>query len=472
MQDVQESMKFQLKVGQHIHVVGIGGAGMSAIARLLLERGFVVSGSDRQVNARTEALGDDGAKVFTGHSAEHVTEADLLLISSAIPVDNPELVTARNAGIPILKRADFLGTLMQDKIGVAVAGTHGKTTTTGMIAHILLQAKQDPSVIVGGTLPELGTNGRAGMGDAFVVEADEYDHMFLGLRPQIGVITNIEHDHPDIFPTERVYRQAFIEFAHLLPADGKLILCADDKGIQQMLWQGRFAEVELVGYGQEKMPAVAHNYQAVDLRPNQLGGTDFLVTNNDESLGIARLALPGVHNVLNGLAAIVVALQLGVSFQEIIKGLATFAGMGRRFELVGTAKGVTVVDDYAHHPTEIRATLQATKQRFPERQIWAVWQPHTYSRTRLLLQEFAGSFINADQVIILDIYRSREKEEPNLSSGTVLRMMNHPNARHLPTHGDAVAYLLEHVQQDDVVITLGAGDGDKVGRRLLRDLED
>lgn len=461
-----------LRPGMHLHLVGIGGAGMSAIARVLLGRGYRVSGSDRQLNQQTAELQSSGATIYEGHLADHINGADVVVISSAVPADNPEVVAARQLGIPILKRSDLLGQLMDNSIGIAVAGTHGKTTTTGLIATILIEAEMDPTVIVGGVVPSFGSNGRYGEGPYFVVEADEYDHMFLGLRPEVAVITNIEHDHPDMFPTPEAYRSAFHAFVELLPPGGRLIACEDDPGVQQLLAELSLAEVEVTTYGlgkdnSERQP----EYRALDCRPNALGGTDFLVEQDGQTIGLARLRIPGEHNVRNALAAIIVALDLEIDFNDIRRALAAFGGVNRRFQVLGEVGGVVVIDDYAHHPTEIRVNLAAAKQRYPGRRLWAVWQPHTFSRTRLLQEAFAGSFDHADRVIALDIYRSREQPDDSISTADVLALMNHPHAVHIPERRAAADYLLDRIQPDDVVITLGAGDGDMVGRWVLEGLQ-
>jgi len=463
---------FKLRQGMHLHLVGIGGSGLSAIARVLLGKGFVVSGSDMNANEFTAVLATAGATIYQGHRAENIAGADALLISSAVPASNPEVAAAREQGIPILKRADILGPLMADNIGIAVAGSHGKTTTTGMIAQILLHADLDPTVIVGGTLPSMASNGRYGAGDYFVIEADEYDHMFLGLRPEVAVITSIEHDHPDLFPTEADYMGAFREFVGLLPDGGRMIACADDAGVQSLLRNLPLADVEITTYALEKKEtAVSANFLALDCRPNQLGGMDFVVEEDGQLIGLARLRVPGEHNVRNALAAIIVGLDVGIDFSIIRQGLAEFGGMGRRFQVVGEIGGVTVIDDYAHHPTEIQATLAAARQRFPGRRLWAVWQPHTYSRTRLLLEQFARSFDQADRVIVLDIYRSREQDTLGMDTAVILKAMNHPHANHIPDRRAAADYLLDRVRPDDVILTLGAGDGDAVGQWVLEGLK-
>ncbi len=454
---------WQLREGMHLHLVGIGGSGMSAIAQVLLGRGFVVSGSDQQANERTDALQAAGATLYLGHHAEQIAGAEALVISSAVPEDNPEVVAARQQGLPVLKRSGLLGLLMQGLTGIAVAGSHGKTTTTGMIAQILLTADLDPTFIIGSELPSLGTNGRFGEGDYFVVEADEYDHMFLGLRPVLAVVTNLEHDHPDVFPTDAAYHDAFRRFVALLPENGRLITCHDDQGVRDLLEAIQPPPPQVLTYG--LTPGA--DLIASEIRPNQLGGVDFMVQQGEELVGLARLRLPGDHNVRNALAAMAAALDLGLDFATIRQALADFGGMKRRFQVTGEVGGVTVIDDYAHHPTEIRATLAAARQRYPGRRLWAVWQPHTFSRTKMLLPAFATCFNDADRVVALDIYRSRETDTLGIDTAVVVQAMNHAQAVHTPSHREAADYILDRVRPEDVVLTLGAGDGNLVGQWVL-----
>lgn len=454
-----------LRPGMHVHLVGIGGTGLSAVALVLLGRGYRVSGSDRQLNEMTSRLEDAGAKIFEGHAPEQIEGADMLLVSSAIPPQNPEIRAAGRAGIPVLKRNTFLARLMQSSYGIAVAGTHGKTTTTGMIAQIMLDAGMDPTVIVGANLPVLNGNGRAGQSDYFVVEADEYDYMFLGLRPNLAIVTNVEYDHPDLFTIPDIYRDAFVDFVERIQKDGHLIACADDPGASALAEHAQALRLQVVTYGLDK-----GEWQAVDVRSNQLGGSDFLVQRAGTTVGLARLRVPGRHNVQNATAAVAAATVLGVDFDAIRTALGAFGGLGRRFQLLGEAGDVAIVDDYAHHPTEIRATLSAARQRFPGRRIWAVWQPHTFSRTKAMMDEFANCFEQADRVIALDIYRSREQDTLGVDTAQVVNEVTNTRINYVGDIDEATSYLLERIIPGDVVITLSAGDGNRVGERLLRQL--
>ncbi|HEX2996120.1 MAG TPA: UDP-N-acetylmuramate--L-alanine ligase, partial [Anaerolineales bacterium] len=379
----------------HVHFIGIGGSGLSAIARLLLESGYTVSGSDRAPTPFAEQVRKAGATVYIGHHPRNLEGADWVVRSAAIAEDNPEVKSAKNAGIPVYKRADFLGRLMEDKIGIAIAGTHGKTTTTAMTAWVLSELGRDPSFIIGGVASNLGVNAHAGKGKAFVIEADEYDNMFLGLKPQIEVVTSLEHDHPDFFPTLDVMFQSFEKFVGLLPADGTLIVCAEDPGATALLARVRKDGRNLVSYGMQNDMTINTPLwvQAHHVEPNERGGFDFTATTNMASKTSASikvsLQVPGLHNVRNALAVLAIVGVLGLSRRKAAQALGEFTGTGRRFELRGEVNGISLFDDYAHHPTEIKATLAGARARFPERRIWAVWQPHTYSRTKTLFLDFA-----------------------------------------------------------------------------------
>ena len=458
----------------HIHLVGIGGAGLSAIAKVLLEQGYSVSGSDLMPGPITEPLAALGATIYRGHEAAQVGEADIVLVSSAVPADNPEVVEARRRGIPVVKRGQFLGWLTaapgrRDRSPqlIAIAGTHGKTTTTAMIAWTLSQAGQDPSYIIGGVLPELGGNAHAGRGPYFVIEADEYDRTFLGLHPHIAVITTVEWDHVDCYPTPEDFQGAFREFTALVPEDGLLVVCADD-AVARELGEFRGTRGEsVVSYGLDE----AAEWQAREVSTNASGGSDFHVWRQDKRLGTVSLSIPGHHNVRNALAALAVLDHLGVPFEVAAKELARFTGVQRRFERKGESCGIIIIDDYAHHPTEIRATLAAARQRYPGRSIWAVFQPHTYSRTKALLDDFAASFDEADHVIITDIYAARERNTLGVSAADIVRRMVHPCVRYIGGKREAADFLLQRLREGDVLITLGAGDGYRIGEWVLAGLE-
>lgn len=459
-----------------IHLIGIGGSGLSAIARFLLESGDTVTGSDRVLSPFAAELQKAGATVYIGHHPRNITGADLVVRSSAIPDDNPEIEAALAANIHVYKRADFLGQLMAEKTGIAVAGAHGKTTTTAMIAWVLTELKRDPSFIIGSTMSNLGVNAHAGKGSAFVIEADEYDRMFLGLKPRIAIVTNLEHDHPDCYPTFEEMFAAFESFVDLLPADGTLIVCVDDSGAASLIPHARKAGKTVVGYAiQSEMTINSPNWiQARALKPNSLGGFSFEVASNlsgDLSSAKVDLRVPGEHNVRNALAVLAVVVLLGLSTQKAAKALAKFSGTGRRFEIRGEAKGVTVIDDYAHHPTEISATLSAARARYPERRIWAVWQPHTYSRTQMFFTEFSRAFKDADEVIVSEVYASREPKQ-DFTSAEIVSAMPHASARYIATLKEISHYLIKQLQPGDVILTLSAGDANQICTDVLTGLQE
>ena len=448
----------------NIHFIGIGGAGLSAIATVLLQQGHTISGSDMQASVMTERLAELGATVYIGHQPHNLADhLDVVIISSAIKADNPELVAARQRNLKVFKRAEWLGQMMQGQTGIAIAGTHGKTTTTAMTAFLLQQAGRDPTYIVGGFVPQLNTNAAAGQGSAFVIEADEYDHMFLGLRPTVAVVTIVEWDHPDIFSTPQSFTQAFGDFVRLVPPAGLVIACGDDPGARQVS-QNAIAPVVTYGLG------TGNDWRAEGVQPNQRGGHDFEVFQGDSLAVEVSLSLPGRHNVSNALAVLAVAQQQGLNLSQAAEIIGRFSGVGRRFELKGEVNGITVIDDYAHHPTEIKATLAAARARFGARPIWAVWQPHTFSRTLALLDEFARAFDQADHVIIVDIFASRETDAGQVNSKNIINKMSHPDARHIGPLREAADYLAAHLAAPAVLITLGAGDGYRIGEWVLEGL--
>jgi UDP-N-acetylmuramate--alanine ligase len=366
----------------------------------------------------------------------------------------------------VLKREQFLGELTAGKLTIAVAGVHGKTTTTAMIAWTLIQAGMEPSFVVGGVLQNLGTNAGAGGGPHFVIEADEYDRAFLGLRPDVAVITSLEHDHPDCYPTFEEMESAFLAFAGRVNKDGLLIVSGDDPGAQRIgeLRAGEGQRVETYGFDSD------WDWRA---ESTHLGNSAaFQVWHKDRPVGTCALQLPGSHNVLNSLAALAASVEVGTGFDEAAAALTRFRGTERRFEIKGQVDSITVVDDYAHHPTEIRATLGAARLKFPGRPIWAVFQPHTYSRTAALANDFATAFGDADHVLVTKVYAARERNTLGVSGADVVRRMDHSDARYVQGLDDAVGTLLAGIQPGDVVITLGAGDGYLVGTRVLERLEE
>lgn len=451
--------------GQHIHFVGIGGFGMSAIARVLLERGYTISGSDRTKNALAAALERDGATVYTGHSADHITGADMLIVSSAVPGDTPELAAARAGNIPVYKRMQVLAHLIGEDYCVAVAGTHGKTTTTAMIVHLLREMALDPSYIVGGVMANTGTNAGNGHGDSFVIEADEYDNAFLGLYPEVAVVTNIEHDHPDFFATEADLTTAFRGFIQRLNRDhGVLIACADDPGAAALAREHRANGRLAFTYGLSNDATL----RAQNITYNADGTTSFDVVQGKTVHGRATLALPGAHNVRNALAALYVAGPgHDAALGDVIPYLATFKGTGRRFDVRDDLNGVAVIDDYAHHPTAIKATIAAASARYPERALWVVWQPHTYTRTQTLWAGYVAAFAEADHVLVTDIYAAREQPIDGVTGRDIAAAI--PNAQHTPTLRDATAALLADVRPPAVILILSAGDAPQIGVDFLRE---
>ncbi|MBE3117526.1 MAG: UDP-N-acetylmuramate--L-alanine ligase [Candidatus Atribacteria bacterium] len=506
-----------------IHLIGIGGTGLSAIARVLLEMGHTVSGSDRVESPFTRDLQSVGVTISIGHRPENVRGADLVVRSSAILDDNPEVIAARALRIPVLKRADFLGSLMDGKTGIAIAGTHGKTTTTSMIAWMLSALGQDPSFIVGGVPTNLGVNARAGKGDIFVIEADEYDRMFLGLKPTIEVVTNIEHDHPDCYLTPADYQAAFVEFMYQLTGPpgaplgkgGTLVACAEDPGACDLMDKAEKLGKAVIPYGIVPVPArdgivpvpayhpesptgrdgllsatpssvvvpvpgrgVLRNPSSVSrlpsssatgLAPNEKGGFTFSASVLAEGVTV-ELQVPGKHNVRNALAALTVAQLLHLPLAMAARALDQFTGTGRRFEVRGEANGVVIVDDYAHHPTEIRATLAAARTRYPSRRIWAVWQPHTYSRTHAMIQEFADAFADADEVIVTEIYAAREPKQ-DFSSKQVVEAMPRP-AHFIAGLSEVSNYLITNLRPGDALLVLSAGDADQISTEVLTHLKE
>lgn len=448
---------------KNVFFIGIGGTGLSAIARLLKEKGYIVSGSDQVISDLARDLIANGITVYEGHSPDHIVGVDLVIRSSAVREDNPEVQEARRARIPVYKRSDILGDLMKDKIGIAIAGTHGKTTTTAMMATVLNGLGLDPSYIIGSVSKNLGNNAHYGFGDHFVIEADEYDRMFLGLTPTYAIITNLEHDHPDCFPTYSDYLLAFKGFTEKLQSYGKLFCCLDDPGVQRLI--PLISGEHILTYGTSQNC----DYQATDIQSNEIGGYNFVFSShiNDEThlLGEIELTSPGLHNVLNALAVLAVSHQLGLELDKVTTLLKKFSGTARRFEIVGEINQITIIDDYGHHPTEIKSTLQAARSRYPEKNIWAVWQPHTYSRTQTLFDEFRNAFSLSDHVIVSQIYASREVND-EFSAAQVVAAMSHPDAKYIAESQNICDYLFENVKPGDIVIVFSAGDATQISKDL------
>jgi len=465
---------------QRIHFIGIGGSGLSAIARVLLESGYTVSGSDRTLSPLAQELAEAGVRVFAGHQASNIQGADLIVRSSAIPDSNVEVQAAQAAGIPVLKRAQILGSLLAGRQVFAVAGTHGKTTITAMIAWLLVRLGQDPSFIIGGTAKNLGSrNAHAGKGRPFVIEADEYDRMFLGIQPDLAVVSYLEHDHPDCFPTPRDYTGAFVEFIQGLRPGG-ILLASYDNAAARSLVHAIPQHAHAYTYGTDP----AADYHAAALSPNLRGGYDYEAWGpmpGGEKMLLAQISLqiPGEHNVRNSLAALAAIHQGNLGGGEEMlyqasRALEEYSGAGRRFDVLGTIHQVTVVNDYAHHPTEIRVTLTAARARYPEQRIWAVWQPHTFSRTLALLGEFIQSFSAADRVIVTEIYPAREQaaDFAFFSAAQVVAQMDHPYARFFPSLEETQQFLLDQLQPGDVLIVLSAGDAERVSAGVFAALKE
>jgi UDP-N-acetylmuramate--alanine ligase len=441
---------------KRVHLIGIGGSGISAIARILIERGFQVSGSDRAASPLADALKESGVTLFTQHNASNVHGSDLVVRSSAIPDDHPEVIEARRLAIPVLKRSEFMDFLLQGYRCIAIAGTHGKTTTTAMVTKILVDQGRDPSYIIGGVSLDLSNNAGSGQGPDFIIEADEYDRMFHGLRPAIAVVTNIEYDHPDCFATPAEYYQAFLTFIQGMPGGGLVIGCQDDPGSARLLKDAAETGRRTCSYSISEARAVEHRG----------GRTHFIYQDQ-----VFSLLLPGIHHVRNALAALKVAEELNIPAEQCAPSLENFHGTGRRFDVRGEGSGVVVIDDYAHHPTEIRATLDAARMRYPGQRIVTVWQPHTYSRTRQLLDDFSGAFYLADMLIVTEIFAAREKPPVDGFSGKEVAQhiaaVYPGQAFFAGNHEQAVDFLLANLKPGDILMVLSAGDADWISAAVL-----
>ncbi|HHT49442.1 MAG TPA: UDP-N-acetylmuramate--L-alanine ligase [Firmicutes bacterium] len=460
-----EKGRISLKPGDHLYFIGIGGARLSALAKIMLESGYKVSGSDRTAGRNTWELEAKGVKIYYGHKAEQITDAlDVVVYTNAVGEDNPEVVAAKAKGLPLYEGAELLGAIMKEKgMGIAVAGTHGKTTTTAMISLLLIKGGKDPTIEVGGEMKELLGNHRTGKSPYFVVEACEFRCSFLYLSPQIAVITNVDWDHPDCFPTAEAVVETFKEFIRLVPSDGKLVIWHDDPHLAQLRTAAK-APVVTFGLTPE---ADWYCTEVENIAPLGIKGK---LHKNGVYLGDLALQVPGEHNLRNALAALAVATETGVELADCLKYLQAFTGVRRRFEVKGKAGGVVVIDDYAHHPVAIRNTLATVKKQYSAGRVWCVFQPHLYSRTKHLFSDFTQAFNDADILLLADIYAAREVDPGDISSRQLAEATgeHHPDVRYV---GDLTALkelLLQETRPGDLVLTMGAGDIYKVGEAFLQ----
>ena len=456
---------------RHVHFIGIGGAGTSGLAEILLLRGIPVSGSDVVENAKTEELRSLGATIFIGHNASHIGEADVVVYSSAVHPENPEYIEAKKRGIRLVRRADFMGELLADHKVIAIAGTHGKTTVTSMIASLLIEAKLDPLALVGASVHELGgKNSRAGSGKIAVVEADEYDRSFLALQPFIAVLTSLEAEHLDIYRDLDDLKDAFVQFANQGPSTfqtGYAVMCIDDPALRDIMPR---LEKRIVSYGTRSEEA---KYRARDISISGNRTRASLVRSGDAS-GEIELRIPGEHNVQNALAAIAVGEILSIPFETTQRTLKRFVGAERRFQIIGEANDVLVIDDYAHHPTEIRATLTTARKAYPNRRIVACFQPHTYTRTRDFAEDFGRAFAElADTLILLDIYPAREEPIPGVTSRLIFEAAQSAGLKEgfeVATVEELPSFVSNIVKPGDVVLTIGAGSVTQAAQLIVEAL--
>lgn len=449
---------------RHIHLVGIGGIGMSGIAELLLNLGYSVSGSDISRSEVTDHLSNLGGKIFPGHRPQNIEGADVVVFSSAVKDDNPEIVEARERSIPVIPRAEMLAELMRLKYGIAVAGSHGKTTTTSMIGSILTRGGLDPTIVIGGRLNIWGgSNARLGSSDFLVAEADESDGSFLALCPSMAVITNIDYEHIDFYQSMNNLRKTFVDFINKIPFYGRAILCLDDKEVQGLIPN---LKKSYLTYGLNPQSDI----KASEISKEGLN-TSFAVTYKNGLVGTITTCTPGDHNVLNALAAVGVGLELDIDFEYIREGLKDLGGLKRRFEIKDERGGILFLDDYGHHPTEITATIRTAKECWPDRRLMVVFQPHRYTRTRHLYDSFVVSFNQADFLIITHIYGAGEEPIPGVDGRSLykgIRDRGHRAVTFCPDKDDIISLLLNEMRPGDLVLTLGAGDIHLVGTELLK----
>jgi len=451
-----------------IHFIGIGGIGMSGIAEILLDQGFKVSGSDRALSEVTQRLESLGAKIFESHEAKNIyDDVDTVVYSSAVSPDNPEIQEAKKRKLPIVRRAEMLAEVMRLKYGIGVAGTHGKTTTTSMISLVLMEGNLDPTVIVGGKLSGLGgTNARLGKGDYIVVEADEFDRSFLSLTPTIAIMTTLETDHLDTYRDLEDIKSAFVQFANKVPFYGFVVLCLDEPALQDIIPQISKKKIYTYGFSPQA------DLQAVDIVHKEQE-TKFTVLKNGEECGKITLQIPGKHNVQNSLAAILIGLQLGIPFEKVKSGIEKFTGVYRRWEKKGEVNGITLYDDYAHHPTECRATLLGAKDGWKKRVV-CIFQPHLFSRTRDFYEEFGKAFLLADVLVVTDVYPARESPIQGVTGELIImaaKKFGHKNTHYVSDKNNIPVFLKSITKKDDIVITMGAGDIWKYGESFLNEIK-
>ncbi len=445
-----------------IHFVGVAGIGMSGIAELLLNLGYRVSGSDLAETGITRRLSGLGGEMRKGHAPEFVGDADVVVVSSAVPQDNPEVEAARAAGIPVIPRAEMLAELMRLKFSVAVAGAHGKTTTTSIVSAVLAQGGLDPTIVVGGKLKSTGVNAKLGDGDFIVAEADESDGSFLRMSPSIAVVTNIDLEHVDYYKNMDAIMAAFANFVDRVPFYGLSILCLDCPAVQDLIPS---INKRFVTYGQSPQADI----RAVDRKPGVMGSA-FTVKTGEKVLGEVKMSLPGEHNVENALAAITVGLELDIPFALIKESLESLEGVQRRLEIKGKKQGRTLIDDYGHHPTEIQKTLKAVQETWPGKRILAVFQPHRYTRTQALFQDFVRSFFQVDHLVLLPIYAASEAPIAGVTSAALAEAITshgHKGVACAETHEQAARVLEAESREGDIILTLGAGDVWKVGEKIF-----
>lgn len=450
---------------QHIHFVGIGGSGMSGIAELLINLGYNVSGSDIADSESTERLSRLGAKISIGHRAKNLNNAEVVVFSSAVNQNNEEVVEAKARNVPSIPRAEMLAELMRLKYGIAIGGAHGKTTTTSMVAAVLAGGDLDPTSVVGGRLKSLGTGAKLGKGDFLVAEADESDGSFLKLCPTVVVVTSLDNDHLDFYKNMGEIKSVFLKFINHIPFYGVSILCLDNENIQSLIPD---VERRFITYGLNENA----DYTAKNIKMSG-ESTNYVICCHGEELGPINIKMPGIHNVQNSMAAVVVGLELDVAFKSIALSLEKFSGIERRFQIKSNKNNVLIIDDYAHHPTEIKTTLKTIREIYKGKRVIVVFQPHRYTRTKLLLKDFFTSFADADILIISPIYSANEKPMKGISESLIyegIKKLGQKNVLRMKDKQEIVDYLVHNVKANDVVLTIGAGDIWKVGDEFINKL--